>query len=98
MCTAAVFKAIARIKHRLLAHHTRARHLFNIAVCIGDFPITPPQRHHIVAAIENRDVIAKHIIVFGHIALLGQITWLNCDFYIIHKYHLFFQTALKTHL
>ena len=61
-----------------------ASHLFNIAMRVGDFPITPPQRHHIVAAIENRDVIAKHIIVFSRIALLCQITRLNRNFYIIH--------------
>src|SRR4051812_26913276 len=46
----------------LFSHHAWALHLVNIALTVGDHPMTADQLHHSVALIGNGDVVCENVL------------------------------------
>src|SRR5499427_7876491 len=69
---AGIFEILARLEHRLLAHHAGAAHLLQAAVRVGDAPMARLELNGLAAAIGERDGIGpEEIAVLGR-GTLGQ--------------------------
>src|SRR5690606_15763311 len=54
-----VFETLAFLQHRLLAHHSRPTHLFDLSVGIGDDPVTVEQLHGVAPLIGDANSVPK---------------------------------------
>src|SRR3989338_1121541 len=74
---AGIFKALARLEQRLLAHHALPAHFLHMVVCIGDDPMTAYELGGRPAEIGDGDGIGKHETIARLIGLLRQVVHLR---------------------
>src|SRR5436305_12467434 len=77
---AGVFKALARLEHRLLAHNARAAHFLQPSEPVSNLPMAAPQLDGFGAAILDNHVIGPDVMVLVRRGVLVEIERPDRDF------------------